>query len=58
MVCYGFGTVWYTQAYAQSSGAVGYGSAFLTCVVPFILPDFVKLSLAMTLSKRLKKHLK
>lgn len=58
VVCYGFGTVWYTQAYAQSSGAVGYGSAFLTCVVPFILPDFVKLSLAMTLSKRLKKHLK
>lgn len=58
VVCYAFGTIWYTEAYAQTSGTVGYGSAFLTCVAPFILPDLVKLALAMTLAKRLKRHLK
>ena len=58
VLCYAFGTFWYMEAYAASSGEMGLSSALLTCVVPFILPDLLKLGLAVMLSKRLKKHLK
>ena len=58
MVCYAFGTYWYLEVYAQSSGSIGIGSALMACVVPFLLPDALKLALAVTLSKRMKKHLK
>ena len=58
IVCYAFGTYWYVEVYAQSSSAVGTGTALMTCVVPFLLPDAVKLWLAVMLSRRMKKHLK
>ena len=58
IVCYAFGTYWYLEVYAQSSGSIGIGSALMACVVPFLLPDALKLALAVTLSKRMKKHLK
>lgn len=56
--CYAFGTVWYLTVYAATAGAVGLGTALGLCVAPFIIPDLVKLSLAVTLTRRLKKHLR
>ena len=58
IVCYAFGTAWYVIAYARSSGAVGVGSVLMACVVPFILPDALKIAAAAILSQRIKKHIK
>ena len=55
ILCYAFGTIWYMAVYAQTSGAVGVGTVLGWCVFPFILPDAVKIALALLLSRRLKK---
>ena len=54
LVCYTFGTVWFTVVYAGSNGEIGFWAVLMRCVVPFILPDAVKLALAIMLSRKLK----
>lgn len=49
--CYCFGTVWYLAVY---SGGGSVWAVVSTCVVPFLIPDAVKLLLAHSLAKRLK----
>ena len=44
--------------YARQSGSVGLTTALGWCVVPFIIPDLVKLALAWSLGAVLKKHVK
>ena len=51
-VCYGCGTAWYLHAYGGSIGPV-----LATCVVPYLLPDGVKIGLAISLSQRLNRFI-
>lgn len=53
IVCYAFGTVWFMQVYAKTTGAIGLWTALGWCVFPYIIPDLVKIVLAMVLCKRL-----
>ena len=55
--CYAFGTAWYLTVYAATAGPVGLGTALGLCVVPFVIPDLLKLTLAAALTRRLKKHI-
>lgn len=55
--CYAFGTAWFLVAYARQSGAMGLGTALGMCVIPFLLPDAVKLMLAVWVARRVKKYL-
>ena len=57
-VCYAFGTAWFLLVYTRANGAVGLAMVLAWCVIPFILPDLVKLGLALTLSQRLAPVLK
>ena len=57
-VCYAFGTVWYMAVYTRSNGAVALGTVLGWCVVPYIIPDLVKIGLAVGLSNRLQKHIR
>ena len=54
LVCYGCGCWWFS-VYA---GNVGMAAAVMACVVPYLIPDAIKLWLAYSVGKRLKKHLK
>jgi biotin transport system substrate-specific component len=54
-VCYAFGTAWFMVVYARAKGPIGLGAALSMCVLPFIVPDLVKISLALLLSRRLRK---
>ena len=54
-LCYAFGTVWFMHVYADKVGSIGLWGALTMCVFPFILPDMIKLFLAVTLSRRIKK---
>lgn len=58
VICYLFGTLWFVLVYTADGKAVSFGAALLTCVVPYIVPDVVKLVLALVVSKRLKPALK
>ena len=57
-VCYAFGTIWFMVVYTKNTGAIGFGKAFSLCVLPFIIPDIVKLILAEILIIKLRKVLR
>lgn len=48
-VCYAFGTAWYAAAYAGKDAA----DVLMYCVIPFVIPDLIKLALAAVLAKKL-----
>lgn len=56
-VCYLCGTVWFMLVYMKNTGEAGLGAVLLLCVVPFVLPDLIKIGLACLLTGRLKKVL-
>lgn len=51
LICYLCGTLWYYCAYTQT----GLWAVVLKCVVPYLIPDAVKLSLAILLTGKLKR---
>lgn len=57
-VCYAFGTAWFMIVYARANGAVGLSMVLGWCVIPFIIPDLIKLGLALALTRRLSTVLK
>ena len=54
IVCYAFGTLWFMLVYARATGPVGLWTALGWCVFPYIIPDLVKIALALVLQKRLR----
>ena len=56
IVCYAIGTVWFMVVYSNANGAVGLGTVLGWCVIPFIIPDLVKIALAFVLSGRLRRY--
>ena len=58
LLCYAFGTAWFVLVYSRGSGAVGVGTALAWCVLPYLLPDAVKIALAAVLARRLYPLLK
>ncbi|MBE6016644.1 MAG: biotin transporter BioY [Lachnospiraceae bacterium] len=58
LVCYAFGTAWFMVAYARNSGPVGLATALGWCVIPFIIPDIIKLVVSVIITGRLKRFIK
>ncbi|MBQ1398670.1 MAG: biotin transporter BioY [Clostridia bacterium] len=58
LLCYTFGTAWFMLIYARTSGSVGLGTVLGWCVLPFILPDCIKLACAVALANRVGKYVK
>ena len=56
-VLYAFGTAWFMVLYARENGAVGLAAALSWCVVPYIIPDCLKIALAILVTKRVGKVL-
>ena len=56
IIVYIIGTLWFSLVYASESVG-GILSALTVCVLPYILPDTIKLTLAFIIYKRLKKHI-
>ena len=52
VLCYTCGTVWYLQVYGGNFWAV-----LSVCVVPYLIPDGVKIALAISLAERLKRFI-
>lgn len=57
-VCYCFGTVWFLLLYTSTKGPIGLWTVLWSCVIPFLIPDGIKLALALALRQRLRKALK
>lgn len=57
IACYAFGTVWFMVVYAKGGEAAGLATVLGWCVIPFIIPDLVKIALAYVLSRRLRGYI-
>ena len=57
-VCYAFGTAWFLVLYARTTGPPGVMPALGCCGLPSILPDMVKMPLAVLLSRPAKRSRK
>ena len=51
LACYACGCIWYCVYISD----VGIPAAILQCVVPYVIPDILKISLAQYVSKRLQQ---
>lgn len=58
VVCYAFGTAWFVVLYTRTAGPITVGAALGMCVFPFVIPDLVKMALALVFSRRLRERLK
>jgi biotin transport system substrate-specific component len=51
--CYAAGTAWYMAFYLQGSGLA---AVLLKCVVPYLIPDVIKIYAAFSLADRLRRR--
>ena len=54
LLCYGCGSWWYMTRYL-SSGTLTLGLVLMKCVIPYLIPDAIKLTLAWILTGKLKR---
>ena len=57
VVCYFFGTVWFLFVYGRTVEPIGVKVALGLCVYPFIIPDLIKIALAIIVSKRVTNQI-
>lgn len=57
-LCYAFGTAWFVVVYSAGRGPITVMGALSLCVFPFLVPDGIKLALALSLTQLLQKHVK
>ena len=57
LACYAAGSVWFMQVYTQTKGAISLGAVLSICVVPYLIPDAIKIVLACLISERLRAAL-
>ncbi len=58
LVCYIFGTLQFAILYTRNTGAVGLTTILGWCVFPFIIPDVLKIGLALAVRRVLHPFLK
>ncbi len=58
LTCYLIGTVWFWYVMHFRGTEYGFGKILSLCVIPFIVPDLIKLGLACFLAERLRKYVK
>lgn len=53
-VCYTFGTVWFAAVHTRGGNTVSALTAISLCVLPYIIPDTLKITLAWYIRKRFR----
>ena len=54
VACYAAGTFWFIRVYTARTGEIGIAAVLGMCVIPFIIPDLVKIALALIVSRRIR----
>ena len=55
VVMYVIGVIWFMTVYAAQTGPVGLATVMGWCVIPFIIPDIVKMIVAVLIGERASK---
>ena len=56
-LCYAFGSAWFQVLYIQSKGPITTGAVLSMCVIPYLLPDAIKIALAALLVRQVQGHI-
>ena len=54
-ICYAFGTVWFMVVYTRGNGPVSLAAVLGWCVIPFLLPDLIKIAIALLIGPKIRK---
>lgn len=54
LICYLCGSLWF---WTYTGSGIGLFAVILKCVIPYLIPDGIKIALAVTLSRRVGKHI-
>lgn len=55
IIMYIAGVIWFMTVYAAQTGPVGLSTVMTWCVIPFIIPDIVKMAAAVLIGERASK---
>lgn len=55
---YIFGSLWFSLVYLTKSGVSGFWMVVSTAVVPFVIPDIIKIALAVFAAGRISKYIR
>lgn len=58
IACYVFGTIWFLIFYSKMGEPMSLWSALSMCVVPFLIPDAVKIAVSAFICLKVGKHVK
>lgn len=58
IACYAVGTAWFMAVYTRTTGPIGLSAVLGWCVIPFIIPDLIKIAISLLLTNRLKRFVK
>lgn len=58
IACYAFGTAWFLVVYTKAKGAISLMAVLGMCVIPYIIPDLLKIAAALALTGTLKRFVK
>ncbi len=58
IIMYIVGVIWFMTVYAAQTGPVGLLTVLGWCVIPFIIPDLVKMTVALIIGERASKLIK
>ena len=56
ILCYAVGTAWFSVIYARANPAAGVWTVLTLCVLPYVIPDAVKIAAALYLCRRVDLH--
>ena len=57
IICYVFGTLWYVLLFIKNGESISFATVLAICVLPFIVPDILKVLLSLAISEKVKKYL-
>lgn len=58
IVLYAVGVIWFMTVYAAQTGPVGLGTVLGWCVIPFIIPDLIKMAAAAVIGSRASRFVR
>lgn len=53
LICYLFGTLWYMAVYLKTLTTDAFISTLSVCVLPFIIPDLIKIALSLFIDRKI-----
>ena len=58
IICYLVGSIWFQVFFKMRESSYSFSMVISTCVLPYIIPDLIKLAMAYHISNRIRKEVR